>query len=620
MGILFTITFAIINFAFSKFGLEHGLLNFGGPSLARYSDMNGYGHFLKPYLWVKSYWLIFGVLLLLLTGLLKEKNKKQFFKHWSTKGIKRLGKPTFIFSLICFLLFFTIGGYVFYNTNVINEFWTKTKQDSFRAGYEKTLKPLEYIEQPKIVGAHLNVSLFPSKRAYEIKGSYTITNTSEEPIHEIHVQKRIASKVDLNDVEFNCKAKINKKYAKFHYIIYTLSQPLAKGDTMKMRFRQTFSPQGFEMDDSDTDVLYNGTFFTNDELPSFGYRRKYELEEESLREKSGLAPRQKTFKRDNKREWVNARSGSDSEGLNLEMIVSTEAPQTALTSGDLVAQWESNGHKYFHYKTNQRIINFYPIVSANYTLLKDKHVLPGNLAKKPVDLEIYYQKGHEYNLSRMMEAMKMSLNYYSTHFSPFQYKQLRITEFPRYQTFAQSFPGIIPFSESSGFMLDIDDKKDVDMAFFITAHEVAHQWWGCQLEAANVQGQKMILETLAQYSALMVFKEKYSDEKVQQFLKLQSDLYKKALLKSRKPETPLVLVEDESHIYYNKGAINIYEFQKQIGEKNVNTALKNFLNEWRSFDNPNTKKRYATTRDLVRYFQKQTPVSKQDILHELFER
>ena len=41
--------------------------------------------------------------------------------------------------------------------------------------------------------------------------------------------------------------------------------------------------------------------------------------------------------------------------------------------------------------------------------------------------------------------------------------------------------------EGDTFVMDIDDEKDVDMAFYITAHEVAHQWWGSQLEAANVQ-------------------------------------------------------------------------------------------------------------------------------------
>ena len=118
----------------------------------------------------------------------------------------------------------------------------------------------------------------------------------------------------------------------------------------------------------------------------------------------------------------------------------------------------------------------------------------------------------------MMMAMKASLDYYSTSFSPYQYEQLRIMEFPRYAQFAQSFPGTVPFSESIGFVLDIDDETDVDMAFYVTAHEIAHQWFAMQVEAANVKGQYFILETLSQYAAMMVLKAHYPKEKVQQFL------------------------------------------------------------------------------------------------------
>jgi ABC-2 type transport system permease protein len=354
-------------------------------------------------------------------------------------------------------------------------------------------------------------------------------------------------------------------------------------------------------------------------LPGFGYQKKYELQDEDERKDFKLAPRLQKSKRDDVRELVNARSGSDSDGVMLEMIISTEAPQTALTSGDLVASWNMSGRNYFHYKTNQRIIHFYPIVSGHYEVMRDTCRPSGNTTDSLVALEIYYQKGHEYNLTRMMESMKMSLDYYSAHFSPYQYNQLRIVEFPRYRSFAQSLPGIIPFSEALGFVMDIEDENDVDMAFYITAHEVSHQWWGLQMEAANVQGQNMILETLAQYSAMMVLKEKYNDEKVQQFLKLQLDEYKKASLKSKKEEPPLALVGNDNHIYYNKGALNMYELQKHIGERNVNLALQNFLIDWRSFNNEKKPNRYSTTLDLIQYFREVTPDSVQYVITDLFE-
>ncbi|GAB3219445.1 aminopeptidase [Algoriphagus aestuariicola] len=620
MGMLATIAFAIINVAIGVFGLEHALLNFGGHALATYSDMNGYGHFLTAYLWVKIYWVLFGVLLLISASILMVKgNETGLSKRWKS-GLTQIGKPLAAFGIVCFMFFLSIGGYVFYNTNVLNEFWTKAEQTSYRAEYEKSLKQFEYFPQPKIIDVKLNIDLFPSQRAYEVAGYYVLTNTSQEPIREIHVQKLIESNVDLMDVTFDREAATNNTYSNFHYTIYELSQSLAPGDTLKMNFRQSLQPEGFEADNSGTDVVYNGTFFDNAELPGFGYQKKYELQDEDDRKDFELAPRLQKAKRNDVKELVNSRSGSDSDGTTLEVIISTEAPQTALTSGDLVATWNEDGRNYFHYKTNQRIIHFYPIVSAHYEVLRDSTNPSGNTADEFVDLEIYYQKGHEYNLTRMMESMKMSLGYYSRQFSPYQHKHLRVVEFPRYRAFAQSLPGIIPFSEAIGFIMDIDDEKDVDMAFYVTAHEVAHQWWGLQLEAANVQGQNMILETLAQYSAMMVHREKYGDEKVRQFLKLQLENYKEAKIKSSKEELPLALVENEEHIYYNKGALVMYELQTQIGEENVNKALQNFLNDWHSFDNPQKPSRYATTFELISCFREVAPESEQGTITDLLEK
>ncbi|NMM47623.1 ABC transporter permease/M1 family aminopeptidase [Marinigracilibium pacificum] len=620
IGILATIVFAIFNIGLGVFGLEHVLVNFGGNSLARYSDMNGYGHFLTPYLWVKSYWMISGLLLLVIASIfLLRGNESGLLIRWR-KGLRQMERSTTNFGIVCLGLFIVLGGFIFYNTNILNEFWTKNEQNTIRAGYEKELKHLEYLPQPKIIDTHLNIDLYPSEKAYEISGYYLLINASPDPIKEIHVQKLIEANVTVTDIIFNRNITIiNNKHENYFYTIYELSEALQPGDSIQMTFNQVLKPNGLDANDTDTKVVQNGTFFTNDVLPSFGYRRKYELQDENDRKEFGLAPRPQKANRDDHRELVDARSGSDSDGTNLEVIISTEAHQTALTSGSLIEKWQENGRNYFHYKTNGQIINFYPFVSARYEVLKDTCIPAGNTDNSPVDLEIYYHKEHKYNLDRMLESMKLSLDYYSTHFCPYQYDELRIVEFPRYQEYAQSFPTLIPFSEALGFIMDIDDAVDVDMVFYITAHEVAHQWWGLQLEAANVQGQHMILETLAQYSAMMVLKEKYPDEKLQQFLELQKEDYEEGKLKSSKEEVPLVLVENEDYLYYNKGALAMYELQELIGEQKVNQALQNFLEDWHSFDNNGKPARYATTADLMKYLLEATPEDKKEIVTELFE-
>ncbi|AZJ37051.1 M1 family aminopeptidase [Tenacibaculum singaporense] len=617
VGIFLVLLFFIANIASEYLGFQHSLYKFGGKTLGTYSAMNGYGHFLQPYLWIKVYWFVFGIMLLIISALLITRGTETHLIK-RLKAIKyRMTKPLIQYLIVAGMLFWGIGSYIFYNTNILNDYWTNTEEIAFRVNYEKTLKSFEYLPQPKITAVNLKVELYPKTRAYSVEGYYMLKNTFDEPINEIHIQKLIASHVQLDSVTFDGATVKSTPYNPFEYTVYTLSEGLQPNDSIKMSFKQSYTPKGFSDESPKTHIVHNGTFFNNEEFPTIGYNRKYELRDADERAKFQLAPRLNKVRREDANELVNARSGSDSDGIHFEMVIGTASDQTAVVPGNLIKQWKEGERNYFHYKMNQPMINFYSVVSAKYTTVKDKWLYKD----KVVDLEIYYHKKHNYNLDRMMLSMKKSLEYFSTHFSPYQYKQLRIMEFPRYAEFAQSFPGTIPFSEAIGFVLDIDDEKDVDMAFYVTAHEVAHQWWGMQIEAANVQGKHMILETLAQYGALMVLKNNYPKEKVTQFLAYQEETYNRERKKTKTPEPSLALVGNQDYVYYNKGALAMYILQDKIGEDKVNLALQRFIEDWNTYNGKikATTNRYATTKDLLHYLKEVIPSSSQYLLHDLFE-
>ena len=67
---------------------------------------------------------------------------------------------------------------------------------------------------------------------------------------------------------------------------------------------------------------------------------------------------------------------------------------------------------------------------------------------------------------------------------------------------------------------------------------MAHQWWAHQVIGAYMQGMTVPVETLAQYSALMVMEKQYGPEKMRRFLKFELDNY----LQSRGGE----LIEESS--------------------------------------------------------------------------
>lgn len=621
VGVMLVIIFFMANIALGLFGFDHDLYFFGGSSLGTYSDMNGYGHFIKPYLFIKSYWFLFGILLLIIASLLSVRGNETYLLKRISVGKTRLSKPLFRLTSIVLLAFITMGGFIFYNTNIVNEYWTNAEATAFRVAYENELKQFEYIPQPKIEDVNLHLELYPKTRDYTVEGYYMMKNTTTENIKNIHIQKLIEGNVTLDSISFEGGFTIDNQYEKFDYSIFNLHKALKPGDSVKMYFKQRFTTNGFELGSSNVNINNNGTFFNNSDLPTIGYTSKYELKDTDEREDYSLQLRSNKADQGDVNELINARSGSDSDGINFEMTIGTSVDQTALVPGNLLREWTENNRNYFHYKMEIPMINFYSIVSAVYEIKRDTWIPTQGSETKPVALEIYYHEEHEYNIDRMMASMKASLNYYSKNFSAYQYEQLRIMEFPRYAQFAQSFPGTIPFSEALGFILDIDDEKDVDMAFYVTAHEIAHQWFGMQVEAANVEGRNFILETLSQYAAMMVLKQEYSEEKLLQFLEIQKETYKEGKDREANNEPSLAFVENQKYVYYAKGAINMYQFQKAIGEENVNKALALFLEDWNTINGKLklTTNRYATTNDLLGYFRAVTPDSLQYLVVDLFE-
>jgi ABC-2 type transport system permease protein len=231
-----------------------------------------------------------------------------------------------------------------------------------------------------------------------------------------------------------------------------------------------------------------------------------------------------------------------------------------------------------------------------------------------VDIEIYYHPDHAYNVRRMVEAVQKSLDYFSSAFSPYQYRQMRILEFPRYRSFAQAFPNTVPFSESLGFIARLDDPDEIDYVFYVMAHEVAHQWWAHQVIGADVQGATLLSETLAQYSALMVMEKEYGRQMMRRFLKYELDRYLAARGTEQIEELPLMLMENQSYIHYQKGSLAMYALRNYIGAEAVNRALSCFVEEW-GFRGPP----YPTAHDLMAFLEAEVPLDKRWIIEDFFK-
>ncbi len=603
------VMFFIVTFVLEVMGVEHSLFQFGGNGIGQYSDMNGFGHYVLPFNWFTLYWFALGALFFVVSLLFSVRGAETAMKMRLRIGKLRLTRPILIASILAVIMFAGTGCFIYYNTNVKNEYANSKAGEKNQANYEKALKQYEELAQPRITDVYVEVDIYPEDRDFVAKGYYMLTNKTDEAIKEIHMQFNPDQQV-TNEISFSVKAGIKKAYDEFDYTIYELEKPLAPNDTIKMDFTTTFKTDGFVEGSSNTEVLQNGTFFNNTYFPTFGYNRNYELGDNNKRKKQDLEDRERMRERNDKHGLHQHLLTDDADRINLEVKISTSADQIAIAPGYLQSTTEKDGRKYFHYKMDTPILPFFSIVSAKYEVMEDTWT---DAKGEKVNLEIYYHKGHELNLDRLMNGMKKSLDYFSKNFSPYQYRQLRIMEFPRYRSFAQSFSNTVPFSEDMGFIMDITE-DDIDFPFYVTAHEIGHQWWAHQVTEASVKGNAMLSETMAQYSALMVMKNEYAEPMMQKFLEHEMDMYLRGRAGEQEKEQPLELVESQGYIHYRKGAVVMFALQDYIGEDKVNQALQQCIKDWAYKDAP-----YITSGDLLDYFKAVTPDSLQYIIKDMFE-
>jgi len=605
--ILFYISFIVLD----ELGVEHNMFYFASANLGQYSEMNAFGHFVTPFSWFNIYWIGLSMLLFGLSIMFSVRGTDAILKSRLKVGKHRAGRSLLIFIFASIALFGCSGAYIYYNTNVRNEYENSDDQKARQAQYENELKQFEFMNQPKIVDTNVEVDIFPKTRSFDARGYYMLKNKSTESMTEIHIQDGGDYQFETT-LDFGDKATVKKQYEAFDYTIFELASPLAPGEEIKMNFEVQFNTVGFTEGGSNTRVIYNGTFFNNNYFPSIGYNEGYELGDDDDRKDNGLEEKERMMDRDDPRGLSQSLFGDDADKIKFEIVVSTDSSQIAIAPGYLIKKWYEDDRVFYHYKMDVPMVSFYSIVSADYAVRRDVWKAPSDTLED-VNLEIYYHPGHEYNLDRMMSGMKKSLDYYTVNFSPYQFRQMRIMEFPRYSSFAQSYANTIPFSEAIGFIQEIEE-DDVDLPFYVTAHEAAHQWWGHQVTEAGVRGNAMLSETMSQYSALMVMKQDYPEETIQKYLKYELNSYLFGRTFERKKEMPLDMVESQGYIHYRKGSVIMYALQDYITEDSVNMALKRFQKVWGFRDGI-----YPTSKDLTDQFRKVTPDSLQYIIEDMFE-
>jgi aminopeptidase N len=587
-------------------GYEDVLYQYGGTTDTPLSDMNGQGQFWVGAYWLRLYWGAFAAVLLVLAyGLWRRGTEVRFAPRLRRLPARLNGWPGALAG-VALVVFAGSGAYIYLNTHVWNAYRTRLGDEAWTADYEKAFLRYETLPQPKVAKATLDVQIYPRQTRVDVRGAYQVQNRSAGPIGVLHVRFDRDLQVHALAVE---GGQLTSDFARFNYRIFTLARPMQPGETRTITFAATRQQRGFRNSNPIVDIMDNGTFVADSGLtPIIGMDRTDLLQDRTKRRKYGLPPELRMPKLGAPGADRLNYGRHDSDWITTDFTVTTDADQTPMAPGYKLSDATRNGRRTIHSVGDSPVMNISSFQSARYAVAQDRY--------KGVDLGVYYDPQHPWNVPRILRGMKASLDYFQANFSPYQFHQARVLEFPAPQgAFAESFANTIPWSEGIFFIADNSDPDRIDMVTYVGAHEMAHQWWGHQVIGADEQGSTLLSETLAQYSAAMVMRRLYGQDMMRRFLKFELDRYLRERGGEVIEEEPIERVEGQQYIRYRKGSLVMYRLQEEIGEDAVNRALRHLIHDF-AFKGPP----YPTAIDLVKDLRQEAPADKQALITDLFEK
>ena len=581
-------------------GLEHKLLVFGASPAWSYSDIRGFGDSLAPWLAFKAYWFAWALVLAVLARLAWVRGRESDAGARLKLARARLTRPTVFAGVLAATVVLGVGGFIFYNTNVLNAYQPQAMRLARQAEYERLYARYADVPQPRVAKSTMRVEIYPERRAAQFSGSFRLENSTAQAVDTLHVATSTGVGVETRRLDFDRPARPVVSDAILGHRIYKLETPLRPGESMQLRYEVRLAPRGFGNGGANESVAANGSWLIAlAYVPSIGYQPVRELRAAGDRLTQGLPARPLVPRLEDEKQ----RKGAPGDvGMQFEAIVGTAGDQVAVAPGQLRRSWRENGRRYFHYATQAPIgvdVQFY---SARYALRRE-HC-------HGVDLGIYHHPTHANIVDASARSACAALGLYGRLFGPYANESLHLVEVSERGIGAHSEPSLVDYGDGFSLLNPAAKDGDLDLVSAVTAHEVAHQWWGGnRFRPAHVEGAGLLIESMATYSALQVVEATLGAAQRDAYLGMMRDQYQvpKSLA------MPPLLRATEQFLNYRKGPLALHALSQYVGREQVNLALRRLLDT-----HPRGSAKLATTLDLYRELQAVTPTRHRGLLHDLF--
>ena len=575
-------------------GLEHPLFLFNHlPSMARaYSDFVGYGQFIAQYNWFAMYWSsLAGVLVLFTYKFWKRGAESSFntlFSHmWSEREKVLLGG--------FLVLFNSIGGFIYYQINVVNEYLVADQKFDFNENYERKYKKYDTLKVPQLVSVNTQVDIFPKQKKYSVVARNLIANKSSTVMHEIFV----TAPLPLDSISFE-GASLVFQDTKLNTYLFALDAPWLPNQEMEMTYNLAVAAGDFKINNS---ISTNGSYIkTHQFSPYLGYVNQFEIEGAYEREERGLPARAEETVSD---DHLHLDGKFNINDVKFETIISTSSDQLAFSSGALVKQWKAKDRNHFHFKSTGKIDNMAAYFSARYAVEKVTH--------RGVAIELYYHPDHGRNVAEMIKVTKAAIDYCTDNFGDYPHEYLRIGEMSVFGgSNGQAMPGVISINEKV-FKKNIEDPEAFNVIARVLVHEVAHQWWGFLLTPKRTDGFMVLGESLAKYSEAVILEKLYGQAMVRPLAEYTVRRYFSGRSYASEKEPALYLTKHQQYLAYSKGAIVMSAIKDLIGEATLNTVLRNLIAKYHHAP-------VATTLDFLEELYAVVPTDQHQLIDDWMKR
>lgn len=467
---------------------------------------------------------------------------------------------------------------------VRNGFQGSPQRDAQNAYWKRNSKTWEDIPVPALDKVDGEVKLFPETRSLEVAATYVLRNPHMTSMAEVPIS--VGSHFETSGWTVNGVATDPAKKDqplpcienRSNLFVIRPAQPLGRNETVEVTFRLSGSfPKGWTRSGSGSGefVLPSGvvlTSFSPSFLPVVGFiegvgiddrntrdAREYPLDHWKTRVDPGFGPAWATQVRlavEGPADWA-----INVVGVEKESTVTGDRRRTV---------WET-----------EHPVRFFNIVGGPLE------------ARNGEATTVYYSARTPHNVDTMVKALDAARRSYGAWYGPYPWENLRVTQFPGLAGYAQGFPGNISFSEGIGYMsrplaTGVEDKGEetgeLDVAFYIVAHESGHQWWGNIVMPGKGPGGNIISEGLSEFSAIMLVHHELGEEQGKTLRRRWEKAYTEG--RSADNERSINRIDGsrpgDQVVTYQRAGFVFWMLRDLMGEDAMLAGMREFVARWRN--------------------------------------